>query len=110
MAMPNARFFSALNTAPTCIGGAPTSCEFQIEIYAEKTAKFGAPRVKIVKNSKKCANSLQILRAVDAQRTKNFGRRRCENILMLHNFCVELLAREMPQTRASSDRICAKFC
>ena len=42
--------FSARNTAPTCIGGAPTSCEFQIEISAEKTAKFGAPRVKIVKN------------------------------------------------------------
>ena len=42
--------FSARNTAPTCIGGAPTSCEFQIEISAEETAKFGAPRVKIVKN------------------------------------------------------------
>ena len=41
---------------------------------------------------------------------QNFGRRRCENILMLQNFCVELLARAMPQTRASSDRICAKFC
>ena len=41
---------------------------------------------------------------------QNFGRRRCENILMLQNFCVELLARAMPQTRASSDRTCAKFC
>ena len=62
--------FSARNTAPTCIGGAPTSCEFQIEISAEETAKFGAPRVKIVKNlqqfrasfmqilAKFCANSI----------------------------------------------------
>ena len=42
--------FSARNTAPTCIGGAPTSCEFQIEISAEETAKLAAPRVKIVRD------------------------------------------------------------
>ena len=41
---------------------------------------------------------------------QNFGRRGCENILTLQNLCVELLARAMPKTRASSDRTCAKLC
>ena len=52
------------------------------------------------------ANSLHGRRATH----QNFGRRRCKNILMLHHFCVELLARAMPKTRASSDRTCAKLC
>ena len=52
------------------------------------------------------ANSLRGRRATH----QDFGQRRCENIVTLHNFCVDFLARAMPKTRASSGRTCAKLC
>ena len=44
------------------------------------------------------ANSLRGRRAAHP----NFGRRRCEHILALQNFCVELLARATPKTHTSN--------
>ena len=74
----------------------------------KKTVLFGAGIAQFFRQKMRefVANSLHGRRATH----QNFGRRRFENILMLQNFCVELLARAMPQTRASSDRTCAKFC
>ena len=50
--------FSARNTAPTCIGAAPTSREFHIGISTRKNAKFGVPRADIEKNLQQFRASL----------------------------------------------------
>ena len=67
-------------------------------LRAEKNRAFGAAIAQFFRQKMRefVANSLRGRRATH----QNFGRRRCKNILMLQNFCVELLARAMPKMRA----------
>ena len=77
-------------------------------VARRKNRAFGAAIAQFFRQKMRefVANSLRGRRATH----QHLGRRRCKNILMLQNFCVELLARAMPKTRASSDRTCAKLC
>ena len=117
MAVPNAWFFSARNTAPTCIGGAPTSCEFQIEISAEETAKFCAPRAKIVKNLQQFhASFMQILAKFCAcsiaacARLRHCTRQQLDAEILQHqNVFAATPAEVLVRCASTAQRICNDF-
>ena len=77
-------------------------------VARRKNRAFGAANAQFFRQKMRefVANSLHGRRATH----QNFSRRRCKNIRTLQDFCVELLARAMPKTRASSDRTCAELC
>ena len=93
------------NRKPRDVGGSNAS---RRRVARRKNRAFGAAFAQFFRQKMRefVANSLHGRRATH----QNFGWRRCKNILMLQDFCVELLARAMPKTRASSDRTCAKLC
>ena len=108
---------SARNTAPTCIGDAPTSCEFQIEISAEETAKFGAPRVKIVKNLQQFrASFMQILAKFCAcsiagcARLRHCTRQQLDAEILQHqNVFAATPAEVLVRCASTTRRICKEF-
>ena len=89
---------------PRDVGGSNAS---RRRVARRKNRAFGAAIAQFFRQKMRefVANSLRSRRATH----QNFGRRRFNNVRMLQDFCVELLARAMPKTRASSDRTCAKF-
>ena len=97
---------------PRDVGGSNAS---RRRVARRKNRAFGAAIAQFFRQKMRefVANSLRGRRVTHqnfGQRLQNFGQRRCENILTLQNFCVDLLVRAMPKMRAASGRTCAKFC
>ena len=114
---PNARFFSARNTALTCVEAAPTSCEFQIRILAKEDAKFGAPRAEIVKKLQRIpASTMQTLAKFCACSTAACARvRHCNRhkldaeILQRQNVFAATPAEVLVRCTSTAQKICNEF-